>query len=139
MKKFIFSAAALCAMAFTAQNAVAQVLPQLTSSVTSIDLGTVQVNDVVPVEFDLNLLNLGSITPGIANLQVESKQRRVRVGDVVALPAGTVTWDVDTTIEPLGAGALAGEALEVSLEVPIPLLPSITLSTEIPVTGTVVP
>lgn len=139
MKKFIFSAAALCAMAFTAQNAVAQVLPQLTSSVTSIDLGTVQVNDVVPVEFDLNLLNLGSITPGIANLQVESKQRRVRVGDVVALPAGTVTWEVDTTIEPLGAGALAGEALEVSLEVPIPLLPSITLSTEIPVTGTVVP
>lgn len=139
MKKFIFSAAALCAMAFTAQNTVAQVLPQLTSSVTSIDLGTVQVNDVVPVEFDLNLLNLGSITPGIANLQVESKQRRVRVGDVVALPAGTVTWEVDTTIEPLGAGALAGEALEVSLEVPIPLLPSITLSTEIPVTGTVVP
>ncbi|MFV0585880.1 hypothetical protein [Bacteroides reticulotermitis] len=126
-------------MAFTAQNTVAQVLPQLTSSVTSIDLGTVQVNDVVPVEFDLNLLNLGSITPGIANLQVESKQRRVRVGDVVALPAGTVTWEVDTTIEPLGAGALAGEALEVSLEVPIPLLPSITLSTEIPVTGTVVP
>lgn len=139
MKKFIFSAAALCAMAFTAQNAVAQVLPQLTSSVTSIDLGTVQVNDVVPVEFDLNLLNLGSITPSIANLKVESRQSRVRVGDVVALPAGTVTWDVDTTIEPLGVGALAGEALEVSLEVPIPLLPSITLSTEIPVTGTVVP
>lgn len=139
MKKFIFSAAALCAMAFTAQNAVAQVLPQLTSSVTSIDLGTVQVNDVVPVEFDLNLLNLGSITPSIANLKVEPIKSRVRVGDVFVIPAGTVTWDVDTTIEPLGAGALAGEALEVSLEVPIPLLPSIKLSTEIPVTGTVVP
>lgn len=139
MKKFLFSAIVLCAMAFTVQNAHAQVGIQLTSSVQSIDLGTVHVGDTIPIEFDLGLLNLGGISPNIANLKVQSKQARIRIGDVVALPAGTATWDVDVSAEPLGQGALAGEALQVSVEVPIPLLPNLTLNMEIPVTGTVVP
>lgn len=139
MKKILFSALALCAMAFSAQNAQAQVGLQLKSNVQSIDLGTVQVEESVPVEFDLSLLNLGGISPSIANLKVESKLRHIRMGDVIALPAGTATWQVNASAEPLEVGSLTGEALEISVEVPIPLLPNITLTTEIPVTGTVTP
>lgn len=139
MKKLLFLAIAICTMALTSQNAHAQTGLQLTSSVSSIDLGTVHVGETIPIELDLNLLNLGTLTPNLVNLRATSKQGSLRIGDVVALPSGTISWDVDVSAEPLGAGALSGEALQITAEVPVPLLPNRVLTLEIPVTGTVLP
>ncbi|SBV91077.1 hypothetical protein [uncultured Dysgonomonas sp.] len=143
MKKFLFSAVVLLAMAFTAQNAHAQAGLQLTSSVQSFNLGTVHVGDVIPIQLDLKFLNLGILTPNIASMQVKSTGAKIRIrqGDVVALPTGVTDWifnDGELDIIIIAPGAL-NESLEVSVEVPLPLLPPAVLTLDIPVTGTVLP
>lgn len=140
MKKYLFMAVALAAIVFVPQKASAQINLELTSSVSSIDLGTVEVNTEVPIGFIVGMVDTGNyIPPYIVGIQIKSEQNKVEVRNVVYERLGIPTWNLYATVEPIVTGSLAGEALEVSVEVPIPLLPNITLTTEIPVTGTVVP
>ncbi|MFV0586678.1 hypothetical protein [Bacteroides reticulotermitis] len=141
MKKYLFMAVAFVAMAFTAQNASAQLGLQLTPSVSTINLGTVPVNSEIPLEFNVGIISTGDIfeAPYVVSMQIDSKQNTVEVRNVVLERLGIPTWKVDAAIKPTEVGNLSGEALEITMELPIPLLPNIILTTEIPLTGTVVP
>ncbi|GAE82076.1 hypothetical protein JCM10512_258 [Bacteroides reticulotermitis JCM 10512] len=134
-------AVAFVAMAFTAQNASAQLGLQLTPSVSTINLGTVPVNSEIPLEFNVGIISTGDIfeAPYVVSMQIDSKQNTVEVRNVVLERLGIPTWKVDAAIKPTEVGNLSGEALEITMELPIPLLPNIILTTEIPLTGTVVP
>ncbi|HJD75157.1 MAG TPA: hypothetical protein K8W04_03755 [Bacteroides reticulotermitis] len=141
MKKYLFMVVALAAMAFTTQKASAQIGLQLTSSVSSIDLGTVEVNSEVPVGFLIGMVDTGSyIPPYIVNIRIQlNPSPKLELKDIFTVPTGATTFEVGAAIEPIEIGVLGGEALKVSVEVPIPLLPNITLEKEIPITGTVIP
>lgn len=60
MKKYLFMAVALAAIVFVPQKASAQIGLQLTSSVSSIDLGTVEVNSEVPIGFIIGMVDTGN-------------------------------------------------------------------------------
>lgn len=136
MKKFIYSAIALCAMAFTVQNVQAQLGPQLVASVSSIDLGTVEVGQEIPVEFDLSLVNLGSITPSLTNLNVESKLGRIDVIHTSTTTVDPTTWKITVVVKPLEPGFFSDDNIQIDSELPVILIPSIKVGTEIPVTFT---
>lgn len=114
---------------------------QLTPSVSTINLGTVPVNSEIPLEFNVGIISTGDIfeAPYVVSMQIDSKQNTVEVRNVVLERLGIPTWKVDAAIKPTEVGNLSGEALEITMELPIPLLPNIILTTEIPLTGTVVP